>query len=93
MTETHTFRHLTQLENENQELITAKANFTPNVNSRLGDPVKGHLEINDLVKIFFDTLSNDESINLTDTSHDAEVMDSYLTAEILLPRGDTMKFG
>jgi hypothetical protein len=47
----NTFRNLTQLDNENQELITAKANFTTYVNSRLGNPVKDHLEFNDLVPL------------------------------------------
>jgi hypothetical protein len=85
----NTFRHLIQLKNENQELITAKANFTTNVNSRLGDPIKDHLELNDLVKVSSVTFPNYESVNLTDMSHYPEVMDSYLIAEVLLPRGDT----
>jgi hypothetical protein len=73
--------------------MTAKANFTTNVNSRLGDPIKDHLESNDLVKISSVTLPNKESVNLTNMSHDPEVMDSYLTAEVLLPRRDMMKLG
>jgi hypothetical protein len=65
----NTFRHLTQLENENQELITEKANFTIEVYSRIGDPIKDHIEFNDLVMISSVTLSNDGSINLTDMTH------------------------
>jgi hypothetical protein len=72
----NTFRHITHLENENQELITAKANFKTNVNSRLGEPIKDHLEFNDLVKISSVTLPNNESVYLTNMSHDPEVMDS-----------------
>jgi hypothetical protein len=45
------------------------------------------------VKISSFTLSDDESFNLTDITYDSEVMDSYLTAEVLLPRGDKMKLG
>jgi hypothetical protein len=89
----NTFRHLTHLENENQELITAKANFTANVNSRLGEPIKDHLKFNELDKISSDTLPIEESVNLTNMSHDPEVMDSYLTAEVLLPKGDMIKRG
>jgi hypothetical protein len=68
-------------------------NFTIKVNARLGDPIKDHLEFNKLVKISSVTLSNNESINLTDMKYDHEVRDSYLTAEVLLPRGGEMKFG
>jgi hypothetical protein len=78
----NTFRHLTPLEDANTELITAKANFTIKVNSCLGDPIK----FNGLVKISSVTLSNDESINLTDMTYDPDVMDTYITAEVLLPR-------
>jgi hypothetical protein len=39
----NTFRHLTQLEDGNTELITAKTNFTIKVNSCLGDPFKDTL--------------------------------------------------
>jgi hypothetical protein len=83
-------RHLTPLENKIPELITAKAYFTIKVNARLGDTIKYHLEFNKLDKISSVTLSNNESINLTDMTYDPEVMDSYLTAEVLLPRGDEM---
>jgi hypothetical protein len=89
----NTFRHLTPLEDVNTELITAKTNFTIKVNSRLGDPIKDHLDFNDLVKISSVTLSNDESINLTDMRYDPDVMDTYITAEVLLPRGDLLKIG
>jgi hypothetical protein len=65
--------------------------FLVKVNSRLGDPLKDHLKLNDLVKISSVTLSNDESINLTNMSYDADVMDTYITAEVLLHRGDLMK--
>jgi hypothetical protein len=85
----NTFRRLTPLEDANNELITAKTK----VNSRLGDPIKDHLEFNDLVKISSVTLSNDESINLTDMTYDPDVMDTYITAEVLLPRGDAIKLG
>jgi hypothetical protein len=79
------------LENENPEKVTAKANFTTKLNRRLEDPIKDHLEFNDLVKNSSVMLSNDESINLTDMTYDSEVMDTYITAEVLLPRGDLMK--
>jgi hypothetical protein len=85
----NTFRHLTPLEDANTELVTAKTNFTVKVNSRLGDPIKEHLEFNDLVKISSITLSNDESINLSDMTYDPDVMDTYITADDLLPRGDS----
>jgi hypothetical protein len=84
----NTFRHLTPLQDANAELVTAKTNFTIKVNNRLGDPIKDILEFNDLVKISSVTLSNDESINLTDMTFDPDVMDTYITAEVLLPRGD-----
>jgi hypothetical protein len=58
----NTFRHLTPIENDNLDLITAKANFTAKVNSRLGDPIKEHLAFNDLANISSVTLSNDKSI-------------------------------
>jgi hypothetical protein len=87
----NTFRNLTPIENENLKLITAKANFTTKVNNCLGDPIKDHLKFNDLVKISSVTLSNDESINLTNMSYDPEVMDSYIT--VGLPRGDSTKLG
>jgi hypothetical protein len=82
--------HITRLECENLEFLTAKSNFTTIVNNCLGDPIKDYLELNELVKV---TLSNDESINLTDMSYDPEVMDSYLTADFLLPRRDKIKLG
>jgi hypothetical protein len=59
----NTFRHLTPSEDANTDLITAKTKFTIKVNSRLGDPIKDHLDFNDLVKISSVTLSTDESIN------------------------------
>jgi hypothetical protein len=87
----NTFRHLTLLENENPALVTAKANFTTKVKSCLGDPIKDHLEFNDLVKISSVKLSNDKSINLNDMTYDPNVMDNYITAELILLRGDSMK--
>jgi hypothetical protein len=48
---------------------------------------------NDLVKICSVTLPSNYSITLTDMSHDPEVIDSYLTAEVIMNRGDTMKLG
>jgi hypothetical protein len=45
------------------------------------------------VKISSVTLSNEESINLTDMTYDPDVMDTYITAEVLLPKGDSMKLG
>jgi hypothetical protein len=81
------------LENENPELLTAKANFITKANSRLEDPIKDHLELNKLVKISLVTLSKDESINFNDMTYDPEAMDSYLTAEVLLHKGDKIKFG
>jgi hypothetical protein len=71
--------------------LTAKANFTTKVNDCIWHPVKDYLEFNKHVEIYSVTLSNDESINLTDKKYDPEVMDSHLTSEVLLPRGDTMK--
>jgi hypothetical protein len=47
----NTFRHLTPLEDEKPELLTAKVNFTTTGNNRLGDPIKDYLEFNQLVKI------------------------------------------
>jgi hypothetical protein len=82
----NTFRHLTPIENENLEQITAKANFTTKVNSHLGDPIKHHLVFNAFVKISSVTLSNDKSINLTNMSYDPYAMDTYITAKVLLLR-------
>jgi hypothetical protein len=87
----NTFRHLTPLDNENPELETAKASFTTKVNSRLRDPIKDHVELNDHVKISSVTLSNAKSTNLTNMSYDPDVMDTCITDEVLLPRGDSMK--
>jgi hypothetical protein len=89
----NTFRHLTPLRYENTELVTAKAIFTIMVNGDLDDPIKDNLVFNDLLKISSVTLSNDESINLTDMTYDPDVMDTYITAEVLLPSGDSMKLG
>jgi hypothetical protein len=36
----NTIRHITPLEKETQEIITAKANFTMKLNDRLGDAIK-----------------------------------------------------
>jgi hypothetical protein len=68
----NTFRHLTPLEDENPEQVTAKANFTTKTNSRLGDPIKDHLKFNNLVKLSSVTLSNDEIINLTEMTYDPD---------------------
>jgi hypothetical protein len=89
----NTFRHLTMLEDANTELVTAKINLTIKVNSCLGDPIKDHLKFNDLMKISSVMLSNDKSINLTNMTYNTDVMDTYITAEVLLPRGDSMKLG
>jgi hypothetical protein len=78
----NTLRHLTPLDDANTELITAKMNFTVKVHSSLGDPIKNHLEFNDLMKISSVTLSNDESINISDMTYDPDVMDTYITAEV-----------
>jgi hypothetical protein len=91
--ERYAFRHLTLIENANSELVTAKMNFTIKVNTRLGDPIKDNLKFNDLVKISSVTLSNNESINLTVMIYDPDEMDNYITAEVLLPRGDSIKLG
>jgi hypothetical protein len=68
-------------------VLQQKKTFTIKVNNCLGDPIKDHLVFNDLVKISSVTLSNDESINFTDMTYDPDVMDTYITAEVLLPRG------
>jgi hypothetical protein len=54
---------------------------------------RGYLEFNELVKISSVTLSNNESIELTDMKSDPEVMESYLTGEVLLPKRDKLKLG
>jgi hypothetical protein len=87
----NTFRHLKPLDHVKTEPFTAKTNFTIKVNSHLDDPIKDHLEFNDLVKIYSVTFSNDESINLTTMTYDLDVMDTYITAEVLFRRVDSIK--
>jgi hypothetical protein len=68
--QSNAFRFLTNLENNNPGLLTTKSNFTTKVNRGLGNSVKDHPELNNILNISSVSLIYNEEINLIDMKYD-----------------------
>ena len=99
----NTFRHLTQLELDSPEVKEEQVRFDVKVQKRLGEAFHDEKEFSSLLNI--SAVSEDYTVfddddcqgtELSDdqeTPYEPEVIDGYITAQVLLPRGDQYKLG
>jgi hypothetical protein len=102
----NTFRQLERKEFDIDECKTAQKQFEEKIQKRLGEPIIDSAELSKSMNIsavahvstVYDEEEDDElqgtnESEVTDTSYDPDVMDTYITAQVLLPRGGNMKVG
>ena len=100
----NTFRHLTDTELESKQVQDEQVGFDDNVRKRLGEAFSDEKDLSSSLNI--SSVSNhdfnvfdEDDLQGTELSEDQasssepEVMDKYITAQVLLPRNDELKLG
>jgi hypothetical protein len=100
------FRHLEQKELDSAECKATQKQFCEKIQKRLGEPITDSAELYASMNIsavahvsnVFEEeedheLQGTNESEVIDTSYDPDIMDTCITAQVLLPRGDDMNVG